>query len=130
GVRRTGANDNCEMPHALSHFIAALRADLVGWDESQTMAEFLAYHPQHRHMVRRVQLIAHHPYGEVRDNLLDAKMRPIDLLRCKLSFFGASRFDPRSDRWTRITLFAGTPCADELTTQTAEDCFLQGFATG
>ena len=127
GERRAGANDNCEMPHAISHFVAALREDLGGAGDGQTMAEFLASHPKHRHMVRRVQLVAHHPYGEVRDNLLDAKMRPIDLLRCKLSFFGASRFDPRSDRWTRITLFAGTPCADELTPQTAEGCFLPSF---
>jgi len=130
GERRTGANDNCEMPHAISHFVATLKGDLAAWKHDQTMAEFLARHPQHRHMVRRVQLVAYHPYGEVRDNLLGEKMRPIDLLRCKLSFFGASRFDPRSDRWTRITLFAGTPCADELTPQTAEGCFLPSFTTG
>jgi len=130
GERRAGANDNCEMPHAISHFVTALKTDLGEFGDEQTMAEFLARRPQHRHMVRRVQLVAHHPYGEVRDNLLDEKIRPIDLLRCKLSFFGASRFDPRSDRWTRITLFAGTPCADELTPQTAEGCFLPSFATG
>ena len=41
-------------------------------------------------------------------------MRPIDLLRCKLSFFGASKFDPRSDRWLRITMYQGAPFPDEL----------------
>jgi hypothetical protein len=41
-------------------------------------------------------------------------MQPIDLLRCKLSFFGATRFDPRSDRWVRITMFKGAPYPDEL----------------
>ena len=65
-----------------------------------------------------------HPYGEIRDNLVAADIRPIDLLRCKLAFFGASRFDPRSDRWTRITLYAGAPTADELTPENAGDCFL------
>jgi len=45
---------------------------------------------------------------------LDAQMQPIDLLRCKLSFFGATQFDPRSDRWLRICLFAGAPHPSEL----------------
>ena len=59
--------------------------------------------------MRRVQVMARHPYGEIRDNLVDASMRPIDMLRCKLSFFGCTRFDPRSDRWLRITMFQGAP---------------------
>jgi hypothetical protein len=41
-------------------------------------------------------------------------MLPIDLLRCKLAFFGATRFDPRSDRWVRISLFQGAPYPDDL----------------
>ena len=41
-------------------------------------------------------------------------MRPIDLLRCKLAMFGAQKFDPRSDRWLRITLFQGAPFPGEL----------------
>ncbi len=130
GKRRAGANDNCEMPHAIAHFIAALRGDLCDWNDQTTVAEFLAAAPQHRHIVRRVQLIAKHPYGEIQDNLLADTVRPIDLLRCKLSFFGASRFDPRSDRWTRITLFQGAPCADELNAHTAGDCFFPSFAAG
>ena len=36
------------------------------------------------------------------------------LLRTKLSFLGASRFDPRSDRWVRVTFFQGAPLVDEL----------------
>ena len=54
------------------------------------------------------------PYAEIRDNLIGAEMRPIDLLRCKLAMFGAQNFDPRSDRWLRITLFQGAPFPDEL----------------
>lgn len=41
-------------------------------------------------------------------------MKPMHLLRAKLSFFGASRFDPKSDRWVRITLFQGAPLSREL----------------
>jgi hypothetical protein len=40
---------------------------------------------------------------------------PIDMLRCKLSFFGATKFDPRSDRWVRICMFSGAPYPDEMT---------------
>jgi hypothetical protein len=70
--------------------------------------------PEHRHAARRVQIAARHPYSEIRDNLIGADLRPIDILRCKLAFFGATRFDPRSDKWLRITLFQGAPFPDEL----------------
>ena len=42
-------------------------------------------------------------------------MLPIDMLRCKLSFFGATKFDPRSDRWVRICMFKDAPFPKELT---------------
>ncbi len=35
------------------------------------------------------RIAARHPYAEIRDNLIDAGMRPIDLLRSKLAFFGS-----------------------------------------
>jgi hypothetical protein len=34
---------------------------------------------------------------------------PIDLLRAKLAMFGATKFDPKSDLWTRITMYQGAP---------------------
>ena len=39
---------------------------------------------------------------------------PIDMLRLKLSFFGALKFDPRSDKWLRICMFQGAPLPHEL----------------
>jgi len=36
------------------------------------------------------------------------------MLRCKLSFFGASKYDPKSNLWTRITLFQGAPLPHQL----------------
>ena len=83
-------------------------------DESMTVAEFLLKHPQHRHVVRRAQQIVKYPYAEIVDNLIADNMMPIDLLRCKLSFFGAVKFDPRSDRWVRINMFQHAPLPDEL----------------
>jgi len=41
------------------------------------------------------------------------------LLRAKLSFFGAGRFDPKSDRWVRMTLFQGAPLVEELNAEPA-----------
>ena len=61
------------------------------------------------------------PYAEIHDNLLAADCLPVDLLRCKLSIFGAAKFDPKSDRWTRITLFQGAPSIDELHQPGADD---------
>ncbi len=40
-------------------------------------------------------------------------MLPLDILRCKLSFFGATRFDPRSDRWVRICMYQDAPFPHE-----------------
>ncbi len=91
---------------------AALHAALEG--ERGTVADFLMRHPQHRHTVRRLQIAEDHPFAEVRDNTTHAEMAPIDLLRAKLSFFGATRFDPRSDRWLRITMFQNAPFPGEL----------------
>jgi hypothetical protein len=77
-----------------------------------------------------VQGLSHAPYREIRDNLLSAEMRPVDMLRCKLAFFGATNFDPRSDRWLRITMYRGAPYPDELH-DAAEDAWLHhGRATG
>ena len=54
------------------------------------------------------------PFAEIRDNLISADLLPIDLLRCKLSFFGANRFDPRSDRWVRICMYQDAPFPHEI----------------
>jgi len=91
-----------------------LHGDLGAWHDGATVAEVLRSHPEHRHTVRRLVLIAAAPYGEIQDNTIDAEMLPIDLLRSKLSFFGATDFDPRSDRWVRITMFRGAPFPHEL----------------
>ena len=103
-----------EMPFNIPLYSDQLRRAIAGTDPGQCVAEFLLQRPDLRHIVRRVQTTARYPYGEIRDNLVDESCRPIDLLRCKLSFFGASKFDPKSDRWTRITLYQGAPTAEDL----------------
>jgi hypothetical protein len=103
-----------ELPLDTGRRAAALWQALQNEPADTPLARFLLVHPEHRLMVRRVQTTARHPFAEIRDNLIDADMLPIDLLRCKLAFFGATRFDPRSDRWVRISLFQGAPYPDDL----------------
>ena len=103
-----------EQPLAPGWDVVAARETLDPWNGSESIASFLLSHPEHRHIIRRVQIVAALPYAEIQDNTIAADMKPIDLLRCKLSFFGASKFDPRSDRWLRITMFQGAPFPDEL----------------
>lgn len=47
-------------------------------------------------------------------NVLRKDALPMHLLRCKLAIFGATKFDPRSDRWVRVTFFQGAPLLDEI----------------
>ncbi|MGR3914597.1 MAG: hypothetical protein OD918_08785 [Gammaproteobacteria bacterium] len=110
-----------ELPLAVARDVAALRATLDALDADAPLAEFLLAHPQHRHAVRRVQLAARLQYAEIRDNVISKRLRPVDLLRCKLSFFGATRFDPKSDRWVRITMFQHAPFPYELAAMAADD---------
>jgi len=97
-------------------------------DQNTTIAEVLLTHPEHRHAARRVQIAAKYPYAEIRDNTICAQMLPIDMLRFKLSFFGAKHFDPRSDRWVRINMFAGAPYPQDLATA-ADDWFFPALPT-
>ena len=101
-----------ESPLDIARRIHALHAALP--DVDTPLTAFLTHNPQHALAAERVQLATTHPYGEIRDNLIADTCLPIDMLRCKLSFFGASKFDPKSDRWTRITLCQGAPLADDL----------------
>ncbi|MEM7170408.1 MAG: hypothetical protein AAF530_09565 [Pseudomonadota bacterium] len=110
-----------EMALAISRSIQELRRVLDDSDPADSVAHLLLARPDLRLAVRRVQTAACCPYSEVQDNLIDETMLPIDLLRCKLSFFGASKFDPRSDRWTRITLYQGAPLSHELVRPEADD---------
>ena len=103
-----------EQPLSPGRDIAALHDALTEWDADTPLATFLLRHPEHRHSARRVQVTCDHGFAEIRDNTIASDMMPVDMLRCKLSFFGASHFDPRSDRWLRINMFQNAPFPDEL----------------
>ncbi|MTI02042.1 hypothetical protein E1297_39170 [Roseibium sp. RKSG952] len=103
-----------EQPLAPARDAARAFDALDNWSGKAPVAEFLLRHPEHRHTVRRAQMSRVAPYGEIRDNTIGAEVMPIDMLRAKLSFFGATHFDPRSDRWVRICMYAGAPYPEEL----------------
>ncbi|QMU60124.1 MAG: hypothetical protein GKR98_15050 [Boseongicola sp.] len=109
--------EDYEQPLAPARDATSVLDALVDWEPDAPIAEFLLRHPEHRHSVRRAQMSRFAPYGEIQDNTISATVMPIDMLRAKLSFFGATHFDPRSDRWVRICMYAGAPYPEDLSSQ-------------
>lgn len=103
-----------EMPLAVARDVTALSGVINRQPPGRNLGDFVLEHPEHLRTIRRVQLNAVHPYSEIRDNLIADTVRPIDILRFKLAFFGACRFDPKSDLWTRISMYMGAPLPSEL----------------
>ncbi len=87
---------------------------LIDLPLEMTAAEAMILHPEIRSILKRIIINDNYNFSEIHNNLLGKNMRPIDLLRCKLSFFGASKYDPKSNLWTRITLFQGAPLPHQL----------------
>jgi len=121
GDRTTEAGAEHEMPIAVARDVARLHAALADVDAATTVAEFVMRSPEHRNAIRRVQTASKYPYAEIRDNLIDADCRPIDMLRFKLALFGAGKYDPKSSLWTRINLFQGAPFPEELSLDGVDD---------
>ncbi len=103
-----------EQPLAIARDIKKLYDKLLVSKNSLTIAEFLTSNSELRHVVRRAFIVEKFPYSEIQDNTIGKDLMPIDMLRLKLSFFGALKFDPRSDKWLRICMFQGAPLANEL----------------
>jgi hypothetical protein len=114
GERFEEDGSELEQPLATARDALALSFELRGELTETAVADLLLRRPEWRHTARRVQTVAKFPYAEIHDNLIGADLRPVDLLRAKLAFFGARNFDPRSDRWLRIALFAGEPLIEEM----------------
>ena len=103
-----------EQPLAIARDIKKLYEALSVAKNSSTIDKFLINNNELRHVVRRAFIIEKFPYSEIQDNIIGQSLIPIDMLRLKLSFFGALKFDPRSDKWLRINMFQGAPLPDEL----------------
>ena len=103
-----------EQPLAIARDIKKLYERLLPLKDNLKINEFLIDNSDLRHVVRRAFIIEKFPYSEIQDNTIGEKLVPIDMLRLKLSFFGALKFDPRSDKWLRICMFQGAPLPNEL----------------
>ena len=103
-----------EQPLAIARDIKKLHDKLLSSKKNLTIDQFLIDNSDLRHVVRRAFIIEKFPYSEIQDNTIGENIIPIDMLRLKLSFFGALKFDPRSDKWLRICMFQGAPLPNEL----------------
>ena len=105
---------NLEQPLAIARDIKKLYNLTLLSKKTLKIYDFLVDNSELRHVVRRAFIIEKFPYSEIQDNTISENTMPIDMLRLKLSFFGALKFDPRSDKWLRICMFQGAPLPNEL----------------
>jgi hypothetical protein len=103
-----------EQPLAIARDTKQLYEKVLKAKQSDTVAEFLLNNDDVRHVVRRAFIVDQFPYSEIQDNTIGASLVPIDMLRLKLSFFGAVKFDPKSDKWLRINMYQGAPLPHEM----------------
>ena len=103
-----------EQPLAIARDIKKLNDQLISCKDDLTIDRFLMNNADLRHVVRRAFIVEKFPYAEIQDNTINENVVPIDMLRLKLSFFGALKFDPKSDKWLRICMFQGAPLPHEL----------------
>jgi len=117
GVRGQEAGEEKELSLAVGPRVQrvyeSLCAVLEAGPRSRTI-DLLMAHPEYMSIVRRIQTMANTEYGEIRANLWHRDMKPMHLLRAKLSFLGAHRFDPRGDRWVRVAFFQGAPMLSDF----------------
>ena len=108
------SGSDLEQPLAIARDIKKLYNTLSVAKNSSTIAMFLSNNNDLRHVIRRAFIVEKFPYSEIQDNTIGQEIVPIDMLRLKLSFFGALKFDPRSDKWLRICMFQGAPLPEQL----------------
>lgn len=106
------------------HKCYRILCDYMAQHPDHTTARFMVAHPKMRGIVRRIQSMARCVYGDIQANLLDRDILPMHLLRCKLAFFGVSKFDPRSRLWVRNTMFQGAPLLEDIGQTFNDDWFM------
>ncbi|MDK9738208.1 hypothetical protein KI655_12960 [Vibrio sp. D404a] len=116
GVRGEEPGEERELPLDIGRQAYRLYHALLQFPPEMSLAEFLVQQPQYRAIARRVWTLGNRDMGDIQMNVLHKSSLPMHLLRCKLAVFGATKFDPRSDRWVRVTFFQGAPLLDEIST--------------
>ena len=126
GERYNEEGSELEQHLGVAKMVQNLHTKMQKENLDKSVAEYLILNPELRGIIRRIQSLEQYPYAEVQDNILSKETIPINMLRFKLSFFGANRYDPKSDRWLRVSFFSGAPFLSNLN---AENVDSWGFAT-
>ena len=114
GLQKIDKGIEKALPFDIPHQTQKAKKILESLPSKMSGSEAMLKNPEIRNIIRRVIINKTSPYSEIQDNLIGSNTKPIDMLRCKLSFFGASKYDPKSNLWTRITLFQGAPLPHQL----------------
>ncbi len=114
GIRGEHDAEEYELPVDIARQVQHLECDLEEWSPTDTIAEFLFAHPEHRSIVERVQSLHGLPYAEIQANPLDEEFVPLYFISVLKSFWGISKTHPKSMGWVRGTFFQGAPLATEL----------------
>ncbi len=117
GVRGQEPGDDKQMPLGIAWRVQCFYQQIDAFLSEHLgayLADFLLSYPNKRGIARRIQSMSQYVYPEIHANLFAKDLRPLDLLRAKLAFFGVSKFDPKSDKWVRVTMFQGAPTLAEL----------------
>ena len=116
-----------EQPLAIARDIKQLYEKIILEEQTASISNFLSKNDEFRHVIRRAFIVEKCPYSEIQDNTIGDSLVPIDMLRLKLSFFGAVKFDPRSDKWLRINMYQGAPLSHEM--KTSHDTWIYNVAS-
>jgi hypothetical protein len=118
GQRTVEPGEENQMPLTIARLVRQcydrLCAEIKQYSANDLVAYLLIRQPDMNGIVKRIQTMSKDYYGEIQGNLADEHMLPLDLLRCKLSFFGVSKFDPKSKLWVRNTMFQGAPILSDI----------------
>ena len=126
GERFNEQGSELEQHLGIAKMVNDLIKKIKNLNDNKLTCEFLIENPEFRGIIKRIQSLKDYPFSEVEDNVLDKQTIPIDMLRFKLSFFGANRYDPKSDRWLRVSFFSGAPYLSDLNSTNVDEW---GFAT-
>ncbi|PPR47699.1 MAG: hypothetical protein CFH19_00309 [Alphaproteobacteria bacterium MarineAlpha5_Bin9] len=123
GERYNEPGSKLEQPLGIGKMVNEIYNFLCKLNKKQlslTIAEFLILYPKFRGIVRRIHSLSDYQYAEIKENILAKNILATNMLRFKLSFFGASRFDPKSDRWLRVSFYNGAPFYNDINTRNVD----------
>ena len=114
GVRGEDDYEEYELQVDIARQVQRLEDDLQAFDSTDTVAEFLFKHPEHRYIIERIQTVHGLAYAEVRDNPLDADVVPLHYISCIKALWGIQKAHPKSKGWVRGTFFQGAPLPEDI----------------